>query len=293
MGSSPTLGTSNNPGISNNTPQYLPENGKQLVSNFLKSRREGLSTNTIDFYDGYLSRANPVIGFHVTGQDIAHFLDKLRCGNGGKHAYYRVLRAFYNWLYSRKSGYNLNPQDNPILAVDAPKVGKRVLPSLTQEQLDLLIDQAECSRDKAIISLFADSGLRLSELANINLHNIDWQNRLIKVICKGNKEGHAPFGSRTNKLLGEWLTECPAIDKLWDISEWRISWMLKKLANKTGLPCNAHTFRRTFASVLSKRGVDSIHIMRLGRWESIQMVERYTRSVQFEDSLKLYNPIMD
>ena len=204
-----------------------------------------------------------------------------------------MLRAFYNWLYSPRSGYNLITQDNPILAVEAPKVGKRILPSLTLEQLDLLIDQAECNRDKAIISLFADSGLRLSELANVNHNNIDWQHRLIKVICKGNKEGLAPFGSRTEKLLKEWLAQCPTSDKLWDISEWGISWMLRKLATKTGLPCNAHTFRRTFASVLSKRGVDSLHIMRLGRWESVQMVERYTRSVQFDDSLKLYSSIMD
>ena len=64
--------------------------------------------------------------------------------------------------------------------------------------------------------------------------------------------------------------------------------MLCRLRDKTGLPCNPHTFRRTFASILAKRGVDSLHIMRLGRWESIEMVERYTRSVQFEDSLKFY-----
>ena len=53
--------------------------------------------------------------------------------------------------------------------VDAPKVGKKILPSLSHEQVEYLIKQAECVRDKAIISLFADSGLRLSELANINL----------------------------------------------------------------------------------------------------------------------------
>ena len=166
VGSNPALGTNN---------------GKQLVSSFLKSRREGLSPRSIEFYDGYLMLANPVIGLHVTGQDIAQFLDSLGCSNGGKHAYFRTLRAFYNWLYSRKSGHNLNPQDNPILAVEAPKVGKRILPSLMPEQLDFLIEQAECIRDRAIISLFADSGLRLSELANINHHNIDWQHRLIKV----------------------------------------------------------------------------------------------------------------
>jgi len=158
----------------------------------------------------------------ITGQDIALFLDSLECSNGGKHAYYQALKAFYNWLYSRKSGYDLDPQNNPVLAVDAPKLGKRVLPSLKQKQLDFLIDQAECRRDKAIISLFADSGLRLSELANINRSNIDWDNRLIKVICKGNKEGYAPFGEKTERLLKEWLSEYKAEYRLWDISKWGI-----------------------------------------------------------------------
>ncbi len=69
--------------------------------------------------------------------------------------------------------------------------------------------------------------------------------------------------------------------------------MLRKLMQKMSLPCHAHTFRRTFASILAKRGVDSLHIMRLGRWESIAMVERYTRSVRFEDSLKLYEAIVN
>jgi len=77
------------------------------------------------------------------------------------------------------------------------------------------------------------------------------------------------------------------------MNTWCIVEMLRGLAIKTGIRFSAHTLRRTFASILAKRGVDSLHIMRLGRWNSIQMVERYTRSVQFEDSLKLYNAIVD
>ncbi len=269
------------------------EDGKHLVSNFLKSRREGLSPRSIEFYSGYLRLANPIIGLHIRGQDIAQFLDNLGCSNGGKHAYYRTLRAFYNWLYSRKSGYNLNAQDNPILAIEAPKVEKKILPSLTIEQLDQLIDQAECIRDKAIISLFADSGLRLSELAHINPQNIDWQNRLIKVWCKGGKEGYAPFGQRTERLLREWLAEYHSVVRLWDLNWWGIKDMVDRLSTKTGIKVSPHTFRRTFASILAKRGVDSLHIMRLGRWESIAMVDRYTKSVKLEDSLKLYSPIVD
>ena len=270
----------------------LLTNTSTLLTDFLRSRRQGLSLRSIEFYRSYLNLARRVVGVDVTGQEITQFLNSLQCTNGGKHAYYRTLRVFYNWLYSPKSRYNLNPQNNPILLVEAPKVGKKILPSLTSEQVDYLIEQAECIRDKAITSLFADSGLRLSELANINPHNIDWDNRLIKVVCKGNKEGLAPFGQRTEALMHEWLSQYHADGRLWDLNAWGIVEMLKQLRVKTGLSCNAHTFRRTFASLLAKKGIDSLHIMRLGRWESIAMVERYTRSVRFEDSLKLYVAIV-
>ncbi len=64
--------------------------------------------------------------------------------------------------------------------------------------------------------------------------------------------------------------------------------MLLELAKKTGLPCNPHTFRRTFACLLRKAGLDTMTIQQLGRWESLEMVQRYTRSVRFEDSMKFY-----
>jgi site-specific recombinase XerD len=263
-----------------------------LVNAFLNSRRKGTSPRTIDFYEGYLRRSTRVIGTNVTGPDIARFLDTLGCSNGGKHTYYDVLRVFYRWLYSPRSGYGLDLQLNPITWVEPPKVDKRILPSLTVEQVDFLIKQAGCERDKAIVSLFADTGLRLSELANIDPDNIDWEHRLIKVTCKGNREGLALFGKRTEKLLSRWLSKYRANGRLWDLHFWGIKYMLGRLAAKTGLPCNPHTFRRTFASILAKRGVDALHIKRLGRWESMVMVEHYTRSVKFEDSMRFYTAIV-
>jgi site-specific recombinase XerD len=263
-----------------------------LTEAFVASRRDGLSPRSIKNYRLYLRLASEIVGLDVSGQAVQRFITSRNCSNGGKHAYFRCLRAFYNWLYSPKSSMRLNSQDNPVLAVEAPKVEKKILPSLTVEQVEYLIDQAECIRDKAIISLFADSGLRLVELVNIDPHNIDWQNRLIKVKCKGNKEGYAPFGEHTESLLREWLSEHKANGRLWDVNVHAIVWMLRKLEAQMGLRCNPHTFRRTFASILAKRGVDSLHVMRLGRWESMAMVERYTRSVKFEDSLKFYEAIV-
>jgi hypothetical protein len=64
---------------------------------------------------------------------------------GNKHAQYGVLRAFFHWLYSPRSDTELNPQNNPLLPVEPPN------------------DE----RDKAIIALGTESGMRMSELTNI------------------------------------------------------------------------------------------------------------------------------
>ena len=265
---------------------------QMLIDDFLRSRRAGLSLRTLEFYEGYLIRASSVVGLDARGEDIRHFLGGLACSNGGRHAYYRTLRAFYGWLYSQKSGFGLKPQDNPILAVEAPKVEKRIMPALLQNEVAYLIGQATNVRNQAIISLLADSGLRLAELANIHVSDIDWTRRLIKAKCKGSREALAPFGLRTEALLRQWLHEHNTNGRLWNINSRGIQAMLGRLEVRTGLKCNPHTFRRTFATVLAKRGVDALHIMRLGRWESLSMVQRYTASVGFSDSLQFYSPIV-
>jgi integrase len=64
--------------------------------------------------------------------------------------------------------------------------------------------------------------------------------------------------------------------------------MFRRLQAKTGIICNTHVFRRTFAVPLRKAGINSMTIKELGRWESLEMVQRYTRSFAFEDSMKFY-----
>ena len=226
------------------------------------------------------------------GREIKQFIDNLTCSNGGRHAYYRALRAFYNWLYSAKSGYDLKPQNNPILIVDAPKVEKEILPSLTPEQVNHLIEQVDNLRDKAIISLFADGGMRLRELANIKASDIDWESYTITIWGKGNKQRKAPSKERTASLLRQWIPHNGTGGNIRGVNAHGIQTMLRRLGLRTGLPCNPHTFRRTFASNLHRVGMEIEHIMRLGDWESLEMVLRYTRSVKFDDSLRLYRAMV-
>jgi site-specific recombinase XerD len=242
-----------------------------------------VSPTTIRFYEVKLGRFLREVNPDTAKQhNIERFL--LQFPNAGnRHGYYQVIKTFYIW---REQTYDL---PNPMKHMSAPKVGKLILPTLTEEQVKLLLETVDSVRDKAIIALFTESGLRLSELSNIRQSYIDGQNRIIRVLGKGRKEAYAPYGELSEKYLRAWLAEFnPDGGNVWGLNQWGITSMLRRLAKETGLPCNPHTFRRTFACLLRKAGVDTMTIKDLGRWESLEMVQRYTRSVTFQDSLKFY-----
>ena len=270
------------------TSTHLSTSLPYLLNRFLDSRRQGISLRTVEFYKACLEPF--VINYELTSTDINHFLANLSCHNG-KNGYYRSIRAFCNWLY--RQGYI---KENPIGRVDPPKMTRVILPSLTPEQVEYLIDQVEDIRDRAIIRLFADSGVRLNELVNIKASHIDWETQTIVIWGKGGKQRKAPFTRRTAELLSEFMqvNKVNNVSQnvcIWGIKRRGVQIMLYRLQEKTGLPCSPHTFRRTFASNLHRAGLDVEHIMRLGGWESLDMVLRYTRSVKFEESLKLYQKL--
>ena len=110
----------------------------------------------------------------------------------------------------------------------------------------------------------------------------------IRVLGKDRKEVYAPFGELSKKYLKEWLAHYEPHSNIWGLNQWGIVSMLRRLEKETGLPCNPHTFRRTFACLLRKAGVDTMTIKDLGRRDSLEMVQRYTRSVSFHHSLRFY-----
>jgi site-specific recombinase XerD len=222
----------------------------------------------------------------LSAQGINEFLSSLPCRNG-KHSYFRSLRALFNWM--TRNGLMEN---NPLHNVDPPKIQRRILPSINEADLNMLLDDTTCLRDRALISLLADSGMRLSEVAYVKSSDIDWIDNTIIIWGKGNKQRRAPFTERTGVLLKELISQNGIGSNIWHMTRRGIQSMLKDYQEKTHLPCNAHTFRRTFASNLHRKGVDVEHIMRLGGWETLDMVLRYTRSVKFEDSLQLYQQAM-
>ena len=194
------------------------------------------------------------------------------------------MRALCSWLH--KNGYI---EENPIKLVDSPHVAKKLLPSVTDEQVKLLIETADSLRDKCIVSLLFDSGLRLSEICSIQSSDIDWNTNTLRVVVKGNREAKAAFTPNTATLLREYMARNGHISySLFDMKPRGVQDMLSRLSGVVGFPCNAHSFRRGFACNLHKRGLSTLSIMHLGRWSSLDMVSRYCRSITFDDCLEQY-----
>ncbi|MFC1942774.1 tyrosine-type recombinase/integrase [Chloroflexota bacterium] len=253
---------------------------------FLQSRQAlQVTPGTMDFYRKklgmFLKFVNPDT---ARRQDIDAFLIRFE-NAGNRHCYYRALRTFFSW---REDTFGIK---SPMHKMKPPKVPKVILPALSQDQVLGLIKACRRVRDKAIISLFVESGIRLNELARIIEADIDWRKRIIRVTVKGQKEGYAIFGKETEKYLKAWLAEYkPDGGIIWDLGYWGIVSMLRRLREEAGLPCNAHVYRRTFACLLRKSGLSTLTIKDLGRWESTYMVEHYTKSMGFFDSVKFYKP---
>jgi integrase/recombinase XerD len=132
------------------------------------------------------------------------------------------------------------------------------------EQVEYLIEQADNLRDEVIISLLADSGMRLSELANIKAGDINWDSHTITIWGKGNTQRKSPFTERTANLLRQWISRNGTGDNIWHMKPWGIVSVLRRLEKRTGIPCNPHTFRRTFACNLHRKGLSTLDIMHLG-----------------------------
>jgi integrase len=253
--------------------------------------------STHDFYECYLTKSLPPLKLTSSTSQIQTFIDR-GCGKktitpGGRKAYFRAIRCFFNWAYSPASKLGFNPSDNPVTWVKPPKVIGKIMPAQDLKSLAALISRAPTKRDRAIISTLSDSSGRLTEVSRICENDILWDKCAIKVLAKGGREVLMPFSKTTEIFLKDWLAEYhPNGGPIWGIDKSGIVSMLRRLEKETGIKCNAHTFRRGFASILRRNCVDTLDIMKLGHWKSIQMVQKYTESVDFEDSQKRYKAPM-
>lgn len=261
---------------------------------FIK-KRKNLVDESIDFNDIAIEDISPEVLESVTKQDIYAynaFLERERkISNRSKFRKISSVRSFYNYLYAKIEVI----KKNPIIDIDMPKIEKTLPVYLTLDQSLNLLKTIEKSkikalykkRDYAIVTLFLNCGMRLSELSAINISHLKDDNTL-KVIGKGNKERTIYLNEASVYAINEYLKLRPQIkdDALFlsmreqRMSNRSIQHMIEKHMKNSGLDTNkysVHKLRHTAATLLYQYGNADIRSLQeiLGH-ESVNTTEIYT-----------------
>ena len=199
-----------------------------------------------------------------------------------------VLKSFFKYLYKRKY-----VSCNPSFGLIFPKLDKRLPAYLSSTEINKLLEERNYLEikiiDLAIIELFYSTGIRLSELINIKLKDINFEKRTLKVLGKGSKERIVPFGEKadiavrnylkireicnTDKL--EYLFISNSGKKLYPVQVNRL--IKKNLALVTELKKKSpHVLRHSFATHLLDRGADIRAVKDLLGHESLSTTQIYT-----------------
>lgn len=208
-------------------------------------------------------------------------------------------RAYYRWL-ARRSAITRNPCDG----LRAPKQPRDLPKALGADQMSALLD-AEAddgleSRDIAIAELLYSSGLRLSEIASLNV-DIDLRNAEVTVLGKRGKTRTVPIGSKALAALSTWMQERAAIAQADEkalfvnrsgtrLSSRSIARRLQRLTVKQGLGVHVHPhmLRHSFASHLLQSSGDLRAVQELLGHSNISTTQIYTH-LDFQHLAKVYD----
>lgn len=203
------------------------------------------------------------------------------------------LKTFFNYLCMNQKLLDINPAQN----LETPKIGKRLPKYLTLEESQQLLKNIEKNnsrnepRDYAIITLFLNCGIRLSELTGINIGDIDFDNNKLNVIGKGNKERTIYLNSACMSAINKYMSsrtqnvlktnsKSPLFlsERKERISQRTVQEIVKKYLAATGLSkYSTHKLRHTAATLMYKYGnVDIRALQQLLGHESISTTEIYT-----------------
>jgi len=202
------------------------------------------------------------------------------------------IKSFYKFLLIEEVIEN-----DPTTLLESPKIGRKLPDVLTNDEINQLIEAVNLSRpegvrNKAILETLYSCGLRVSELVNLKISNLHFEQEYIKVAGKGDKERLVPISNRAIEEIKVYIANYRKkikIDKSNDnflflnrrgrrLSRVMIFTIIKNLAEKIKLEksISPHTFRHSFASALVKGGADLRAVQEMLGHESILTTEIYT-----------------
>ncbi len=277
---------------------------EQFVKEYLTILKleKNLSDNSIDAYRNDLTKLieflvninlfdlNSVTSKHL----ISFFLEQKEKGltSASVSRYTSTLKGFFLYLVQQKYIEN-----NPTSTLSSTKLSRDLPSVLSFSEVELILVKPDCSknlglRDKAILELLYSSGLRVSELLELKVSDLFFNDEVIRVIGKGSKQRIVPIGSSAIKWLTDYLTLARPLlqkrmksenivflnskgSKISRMSIWKI---VKKYSTEASIQkdVHPHTFRHSFATHLLEGGADLRAVQEMLGHSDISTTQIYT-----------------
>ena len=273
----------------------------RLIDGFIDNiwLEKGLSQNTLNAYRQDLSNfSNWLKPVNLENADRITLLDylayRLKQGYSSRSTARSLssLRAFYAYLLSKSL-----ISDNPTAKIQSPKLGHSLPKILSEEDVEKLINAPNTKeplglRDRAMLELLYACGLRISELINLDVLNLNIRQGVVKVLGKGSKERLVPMGEPALDWISDYLTYGRE-QLLTDTKKSSILFLsnrgtgmtrqtfwyrIKLYANKAGVDqsLSPHTLRHAFATHLINHGADLRTVQLLLGHTSLSTTQIYT-----------------
>lgn len=274
-------------------------------AHYLKLERS-LSQNSIDAYvhdvellSQFLQfRKQKSTPFTLTAKQLRHFLQYINELGMSAYSQARILsgiKAFYKYLL-----FEERLEKDPSELIEGPKLGRKLPDILSYPEIEKLFEAIDLSkpeggRNRAMLEVLYGSGLRVSELVNLQLNNVYFDIGFLRVIGKGNKERLVPIGRDAQKFLKIYIEDIRGrhphkapqkgnesfvfLNRLGKrLTRVMVFTVIKNLAKAIGLKkkIGPHTFRHSFATHLIEGGADLRAVQEMLGHESITTTEIYT-----------------
>lgn len=292
------------------------ESSIENFKNFLRLER-GLSQNSINSYEYDLNRFKSYLKSNSIN------ISPLECDSETIKRYLyselstKKTRSMARGISALKSYYNYLVFENlikisPLSDIDTPKLEKKLPEVLTENEILKIINSIDDNhpfsiRNRAIIEVLYGTGIRVSELIDIKLSNLFFEEKILKVKGKGDKERFVPIGNVASNSIKIYLEERinnkiePKYSDVLFLNRYgrqltraMIFKIIKDLCEISGIEkkISPHTLRHSFATHMLKNGADLRSIQLILGHENINTTEIYTHLDKFhlEEVLKKYHP---
>ncbi len=266
----------------------------QIIGEYLEylELEKGLSQNTLDAYRRDLEYFCDNLKLSEISQvdrlKINTYVRYLRENNYAPTSIIRKvasLRGFFKWAYSVGI-----IDKNPASTIEQPKVPKRLPKVITVKEIDEMLHNNLNPEEHVIMELLYSCGLRVSELVNLKINDIDLSSKYVRCFGKGSKERIIPIGEEAKRVVNEYMPLRDLLIKKYNINSKRLlinqngrfvtrqdvySFIHKqgKLINKNISP---HTLRHSFATHLLENGADLRVVQELLGHSDVSTTQLYT-----------------